>query len=113
MKNMALSLSIRRSGRLIILPPKKELKYDGEIENFRDNYFIRYVGFVENGTLQVEYVIYLEKAKIPFIFDEGDNADYVKALDDFSRQELLEQYKQKKIKSLPLSERYKIFEKII
>ncbi|OGY85824.1 MAG: hypothetical protein A2233_04500 [Candidatus Kerfeldbacteria bacterium RIFOXYA2_FULL_38_24] len=92
---------------------KKELKYDGEIENFGDNYFIRYVGFVENGTLQVEYVIYLEKAKIAFIFDEGDNADYVKALDDFSRQELLEQYKQKKIKSLPLSERYKIFEKII
>lgn len=87
---------------------------DGKLfQNLNNVNFYKYVNYVENGTIIVEYVTFKGDNKISISYLEGDNSEYVKELEKYSRSELLEQYKNDNILNQKLSEKYEEFQNII
>lgn len=87
--------------------------FNGKVETINNLSFIKYVGYIEGGSLKTEYVTFQDNTKISIQYAEGDNVDFVKALEAASRTELLTQYQNKKIQNSVLSERNDIFEKSV
>lgn len=87
--------------------------FGGTFVNSASTNFFRYVGYIEGGSIDIEYVTYLDDNKVTIRYLEGDNIDFVNALNDLGRTALLKQYRDSSIDSLVLKQNFEILGKII
>lgn len=78
-------------------------------QHYKDGFFREYMGYIEGGALRIENVTFIDDVKVTLLFTEGDNSEYASALEESSRDELLDQYKKNEIDSAVLSERYNYY----
>jgi len=97
----------------IALLNKTDSYFGGQLKSLGNISFFQYTGFIENGTILVEYVTYIDETKISILYMEGDNADYAKTLEKTTRNNLLEQYKTNTVADANLAARYQLFNKTL
>lgn len=75
--------------------------------------FFRYIAYIEGGSIDVEYVTYIDDNKVTVRYLEGDNTDFNDALDQYGRTGLIKQYQDDVIDSQVLKQKFVTLTNII
>lgn len=92
---------------------ERDSSYGGKLIQLSNVNFYRYIDYIENGTIDIEYVTYKDDVKITLRYLEGDNEDFVDALSMLDRESLLQQYVNDTIENDKMRLRYKTLKNII
>lgn len=87
--------------------------FGGQLVQTATTNFFQYIGYIEGGSMAIEYVTYLEDKKITIGYLEGDNTEFADALSHVGRSGLIQQYREEVIDNQELKKNFETFQSII
>jgi hypothetical protein len=87
--------------------------FGGLLVRAQNTDFFRYIGYIEGGSIDIEYVTYIDDNKVTIRYLEGDNTDFFDALNTLGRTTLIKQYADNAIDNAVLKQNFETLGKII